>query len=132
MRLQVEPKAVVAVPEQDAVFADVAQHGNGNAVNIVTEISLDILIRIGRLHRIDRSHQACFLVGGITVLDNVFHDGAELGVATLLEPVNQTATVQIALGQLLVLNEQRYQLVNVVGHEIPFRINDEALVTQYG
>ena len=55
-------------------------------MDVVTKITFHIFIRISRLHHIDSRHQACFLVNGITVDNNILDYGTEFLITTRLQP----------------------------------------------
>ena len=93
MRLKIEEEAVVRIGQQELVLLLVAQQRDCHTVDIVTQISSHIFIRIGGLHGIDSSHETCMLVDRIAVHDNVADDGAELLVAARLQPTADTAVV---------------------------------------
>ncbi len=132
MRLQIKPELIVFISKQDAVFVTVSQHGNHNTVNIITEVSLNVRIGESGLHRIDRSHQSCLLICWIAILNNILDNRTQLCISALLQPVGQTASIEIALRQSLVLEQQRNQLMNIVSNDILVRIDNKALIAQQG
>ena len=97
-------------------------------MNIVAQVASCILIRIGRLHSIDRSHETGMLVDRVFVDHDVFHDRRQFHVAARLQPLADSAVVQIACCQLFVLDEQRNQLVYVIGYQVAVGVDDEVLV----
>ena len=97
---------------------------------VFAEVSFHILVRIGRFHRIDGSHQTSVLVDRITVHDNILHDGTQFLVTTGLQPTADTTCIKITYSQFLVVEQQRYQFVDIVCHQIAFRIDNETLIFQ--
>ena len=72
---------------------------------IFAQVPFHILVRIGRFHRIDSSHQTGTLVDGITVHDDILHDGTQLLVTTGLQPTADTARIEIAHSQFLIVEK---------------------------
>ena len=132
MALEEEEQRVVGVSEQYGVLLLIAQQRDGHAVDIVAEVAVNVLIRVCRLHCIDRRHQSGVLVYGVFVDDDILHDGGQLHIAARLEPLADASVVEIAHSQPLVVYQQRYQLVDVVGHEVAVGVDDEVLVAQEG
>ena len=132
MGFQIEEKTVIGVGQQEAILIDITQQGDGHAVSIITEVALHILIRIGRLHGINGCHQTGVLIHRIAVHHDILHDGAQLLVATRLQPGCDPTVIQITDGQFLILEKQGNQLMDIVSHQILVWVDDKALVLQEG
>ena len=70
------------------------------------------------------------LVDGVLVDNDVLDDRAEFLVTTLLQPGGDTSVVEIADGQFLIIEQQRHQLVDIVGYQVLVRVHDDRLVLQ--
>ena len=99
-------------------------------MDVVALAAAQVGVRIGGLHDVDGGHESCTLVDRIAVGDDVLHGGAELDVTALFQPFGDTSVIEVAGGQSLVLHEQRYQLLHVVGDEVALGVDDEAAVLQ--
>ena len=130
MGLKIQPKPIAPVAQQYTIFIDIIQHGDGNTVNIITQIPFHVLIGIGGLHGIDSSHQSSLLVGRIAVLYDVLENRAQLGVSTLLQPVGQSSAIEIAHRQTLMVQQHGYQFMDIICYYIFVWVNDKALISQ--
>ena len=81
MCLEIDEQVVVGVLQQHAVLLLVAQHGDGDGVDVVAERAADVLVRVGGLHRVDAGHEAGVLVYGVAVHDDVLHGDGQFLVA---------------------------------------------------
>ena len=99
-------------------------------MHIITEMPLGVLIRIGRLHSIYGSQQTCMLIYRVAIFDDVFDNGTEFLITARLKPLTDSPIIEIADGECLVIQEQGYQLMDIVGNQVPLWINDKALVLQ--
>ena len=97
---------------------------------VVAFVSAQVGVGIGGLHHVDALHQSCPLVSRIAVDDNFLDCRAELDVTALFQPGGNASVVEVAHGQLLVFQQQGYQFMNVVCHEVPLGVDDEAAVLQ--
>ena len=99
-------------------------------MNVLTQIALHIFICKGRLHVIDGRHQTCTLIHRITVCHDILHDRAELTISARLQPLTDTAIIEIADSQLLIVEQQRNQLMDIICNKILVRIDNKALIFQ--
>ena len=70
------------------------------------------------------------LVDGITVHDDILHDSTQFLITTGLQPTADTTCIKITHSQFLVVEKQRYQFVDIVCHQVTFRIDNETLIFQ--
>ena len=130
MRIQIEEQAVVGILESQHILFLITQDRDGQAMDVVTETAMQVLIGECRLHDIDSRHEACFLINRIAVDDDVLDCRAQFYAAAGLEPCGNTSVVQIVQRHALVVQQQRNQFVHVVGHEVALGVNDETVVFQ--
>ena len=128
----VEPQkeVIVGILQLHGVDILVAEQCERDAVHVVAEVSFDVLIWIGRFHSIYGRHETHPRVGGKLVGHDVLDHGRELLVAARLQPVGYAPAVEVVDGQPLVVDEHGYKFVQVVGHEVTLRVDDEALVAK--
>ena len=130
MRLNIEECVVIGIAQSHDILLLIAQDGDGYAVYVVAFVSAQVGVGIGGLHHVDALHQSCPLVSRIAVDDNFLDCRAELDVTALFQPGGNASVVEIAHGQLLVFQQQGYQFMDVVCHEVPLGVNDETAVLQ--
>ena len=97
-------------------------------MNIVTEISLYIFIRIGRLHHIDCCQQTCLLVYRITIHYDILDNRTQFLVTTRFQPSTDLTIIKISNSHLFVIQQQRNKFMDVICHQIPVRIDNETLI----
>ena len=71
VRLYIQEEAVVRISQYHRIFFLIAQDGDCSTMDIVTQVTTYILVRVGWLHDIDSSHQTSFLVHGVAIDNNV-------------------------------------------------------------
>ena len=65
-------------------------------MDIVAKCAAQVLIRICGLHGVDGGQQSGLLVYRVALGDDILDDGAQLVVTASVEPLGDTAVVQIA------------------------------------
>ena len=125
MTLHINPKVVVGIAEQHLVFLGVEQHGYGKAVQVVTLLTVNILVWPSGVHGVYGSHKSRMLVDRIAVHHNIFQHHCHLAVATRLKPVEQSSAVEISPCYAFVVEKHRDKLLHVLCHEVALWINHE-------
>ena len=93
-------------------------------------LARSIAVWIVGLHGIDGRHETCLTVGRIAVDDDVLQDSSQTGIAAGLEPSGNAPVVKIAGAEPLMVKHHGHKLVNILGHEIVFGIDDKRFVAQ--
>ena len=132
MRLYIQEQIVVRIGQSQAILFLIAEDGNGDAMNVLTEIAVNVLIGIGGLHDVDGSHQTRMLIGRIAVHHNILDCRAQLHISRLFQPAGNASGIKIVDSQPLVVNQQRYQLVDIISYQVPLRVYHKAVILQHG
>ena len=101
-------------------------------MHIVTKIASQVLVRIGRFHHVNSSHQSCMLVDRIAVNYDILDSRTEFHITALFQPTCDTTIIQIINGQSLVIKQQGNQFVNIVCYEVLLWIYNETTILQNG
>ena len=130
MRLEIQPEDIVGVLQADSILVGILHQQRHDTLGIITAISMHVAIRIGRLHGVDGCHESRLLVERIPILHDILQGYTQLGIARHLQPIDDTAAVEIIAGNGLVVEQHGYQVVDIVGHEVSFRVDHKRLVFQ--
>ena len=126
----IKVEIIVRGSQRYGILVLITQQRDTYRMDILAVGSTHILIRIGRIHSVQRCHQTGTLIDRIFLGNDIFNNGAQLVVTTSVQPLGDTSVIQITDSQTLVGQQHGHQFLYVLGHQVTLWIDNETLVLQ--